>query len=336
VQYDAAVRPDVARFLEMLAASGAPPLDSLPPVEMRAAAAALRGFDLPPVPLEVVQDIRVPGPAGDIPARLYDPREEREAGPLLLFFHGGGFVFGDLESHHSFCTWLAGRFDLPVLAVDYRLAPEYPFPAAVEDVEAVARWAAGSPAELGRRVGSLLSCGDSAGGNLAIALAGILERQPAAVPLAAQIAIYPYCGGGSGWPSYQEFGEGYLLTRDAMNRFEHYYDAPENDIRCNCFAGPPPRAALAMLTAGLDPLRDAGRHHAELAGAAGARVLHQEAQGMIHGFVTVRAALPSCMDDLDAFADEARALTAQAVADLEHRAQKWEPVLRKNDATAKT
>lgn len=303
------IREDVASFLEALAAAGGPPLESLPVGQVRAITSGQAAdIDMPPVSLATVRDLTAPGRAGDIAVRLYDRREEREPGPLVLFFHGGGFVFGDLETHHSFCTWLADRLDLPVLATDYRLAPEHPFPAAVEDAEAVARWAADSPGELGREVASLVSCGDSAGGNLAIVVAGLLEGRPAAAPLIAQLAIYPYCGGGMDWPSYHAFGEGFMLSRGVMEWFEQCYGAPMGEARHDCFAGPVPEAALAMLTAGLDPLRDPGRAHAERAAAIGARVLYREAQGLIHGFVNMRAAMPSCIADLGAFADEARTL----------------------------
>ncbi|MEJ2407775.1 MAG: alpha/beta hydrolase fold domain-containing protein [Novosphingobium sp.] len=303
-----AAREDVARFLDALEAAGSPPLETLPVEQIRAITKEqATGMDMPPVPLATIRNLTLPGLAGDIAVRLYDPRKERAAGPLVLFFHGGGFVFGDLETHDSFCTWLADAFDLPVLATDYRLAPEHPFPAAVEDVEVVARWAADNPGVLDREVTSLIACGDSAGGNLAIVLAGVLERRPAAVPLIAQLAIYPYCGGGMDWPSYRAFGEGFMLSRGVMKWFEQCYGAPAGGARHDCFAGPVPKSALAMLTAGLDPLRDPGRAHAERVAKTGARVLHREAQGMIHGFVNMRAAMPSCVADLEAFVEEAHA-----------------------------
>ena len=108
--------------------------------------------------LAVIRDLGCPGPAGEIRLRLYDARERREAGPLAAFFHGGGFVFGDLDTHEPFCAEVARQLDLPVLAVDYRLAPEHPLPAGAEDCIAAARWAAGSPAALGREVTGLVAC----------------------------------------------------------------------------------------------------------------------------------------------------------------------------------
>merc|ERR1711893_529439 len=121
-----------------------------------------------PRAMAVQNDLTCPGPAGPIPLRFYDPRAEREPGPCVLFFHGGGFVIGDLEVYDALCTEIAHHLDLPVVSVDYRLAPEHPFPAAPDDCEAAARWIASSPAELDREITGLVITGDSAGGNLTI------------------------------------------------------------------------------------------------------------------------------------------------------------------------
>ena len=158
------VRDDVRAFLDYLASLDRPQLDEQPLEEARMGMIALAPvIDLPPLDLPVIRDLTCPGPAGDISLRLYDTREHRDAAcPLMLFFHGGGFVVGNLESHHALCTELAAGMDLPVLAVDYRLAPEHPFPAAPDDCEAAARWAAKSPHELGFKVRGLIPIGDSA------------------------------------------------------------------------------------------------------------------------------------------------------------------------------
>jgi acetyl esterase len=143
-----------------------------------------------PLRLAVIRDLTAPGPAGPVRVRLYDARETRAPGPMVVFFHGGGFVIGDLDTHHAFCTEIAAALDLPVVAVDYRLAPEHPFPAAPDDCEAVTRWVATSPAELGRTVTGLILTGDSAGGNLTIVTtlcaAGGGARHPASAALSAQ------------------------------------------------------------------------------------------------------------------------------------------------------
>ena len=297
---DVRVRDDVAAFLAASAEAGAPPLDALP---VAAAREALRSMtptmDLDPIPLATVRDLSCPAPWGDIPLRLYDGRATRGAIPLILYFHGGGFVFGDLETHDSFCRFLAARCDLPVLAVDYRLAPEHPFPAFADDAEAVARWVAGRPEALGLDLTGLVTCGDSAGGHLAILVAQRLGAVPAGLPLLAQWAIYPFVGGGRDWDSMRRFDDGYMLTQSAMDWFDGLCGNPYGDPRYSLLLGPIPQTPLLIQTAELDPLRDQGRRYADMAKAAGARVVHLEAEGMIHGYVHMRRALPSSVQDIE-------------------------------------
>jgi len=306
------VRPDVAAFLEMSAASATPPLHLLPVADARAGIRAMGAMaDLPPTDIAVVKDLTCPGPGGSIPLRFYD-REPKRAGPtpVILFFHGGGFVFGDLDGHDSFCRFLANNSALPVLAVDYRLAPEHPFPAFVDDAEYAARWLASSPAELGFTLTGIVTCGDSAGGHLAILVAQQLGVSPAEVPVLAQWAIYPFVGGGTDWDSVRQFGEGYLVTRDAMDWFDGLCGNPYGDPRYSLLLGPIPNTPLLVQTAGLDPLRDQGMAYADLARANGARVTYIEAEGMIHGFVNLRAALPSANNDVTAMIAAGLALLA--------------------------
>lgn len=305
------MRPDVAAFLKGMEESGAPPLNALPIADARAMLAGLRDIgDAEPTVLAVVRDIAVDGPDGVIPARLYDRRNEREASPLVVFYHGGGFVAGDLDTHEPFCTYLADRIDLPVLAIDYRLAPEHPFPAAPDDAEAAARWAAGGAAGLGFAVESLILCGDSAGGNLALVTGAALEKRPAAIPVVALWALYPVVGG-DGLPSMSELADGYMLTKAGMDWFEELYGAPQADHRYACLLGPVATGpAILIHTAGLDPLRDQGRAYADKARAAGSRVRHIEADGMIHGFACMRRSIPSSLLDIDRFIDAARATLA--------------------------
>lgn len=302
-------RPDVAAFLAYLEENAAPPISALP---VEAARLVMRAncavADLPPVPLARVQDWTIPGPAGAIAARLYDRRLDRMSGPLVLFFHGGGFVIGDLGTHHSFCTWLADTLDLPVLAIDYRLAPEHPFPAAVDDAEAAARWIAGAPDVFGFQVTGLIPCGDSAGGNLAIVTTQQLFVAPAPVPVRACWALYPYVGGGKDWPSHRTYGKGYFLAADDMAWFDAHYAAPDGDPRHDCLLGPIPPVPLLLHTAELDPLHDAAHAYADRVEAAGLPVQRLEANGMIHGFIHFRQALPSAQADCAAFAEAARAM----------------------------
>lgn len=309
-------RPDVAAFLAYLAENAAPPLSALP---IEAARLVMRAngavADAPPLPLARVQDWVIPGPAGPLPARLYDRRLDRTAGPLILFFHGGGFVIGDLGTHHSFCTWLTDTLDLPVLAIDYRLAPEHPFPAAPDDAEAAARWVAAAPDVFGFRVTGLIPCGDSAGGNLAIVTTQQLAQNPAPLPVLACWALYPYMGGGTDWPSYRAFGEGFFLSAGEMAWFDAQYRATIGDPRHDCVDGPVPPVPLLLHTAGLDPLRDPALAYAERVAAAGHPVTRLEAEGMIHGFIQFRQALPSTAADCAAFAAAAQAMLA-ATAEL--------------------
>lgn len=307
----AAPRPDVAGFLGYMAETGAPPLSAL---SVEAARMLMRAnvelADLPPVPLARIDDLVVPGPAGPLPARLYDRRATRTASPLILFFHGGGFAIGDLATHHPFCTWFADAMDLPLLAVDYRLAPEHPFPAAPDDAEAAARWAAQSPPELGFAVTGLIPSGDSAGGNLAIVTAQQLGQRPAAVPVLAQWVFYPFVGGGSDWPSVARFGTGHFITAEDMAWFERQVRAPGDDPRYHCLWGRPPSAPLLMLAASHDVLRDTGHAYANRVAAAAMPVQRIEAAGMIHGFINLRRALPSAQADCEAFAAAARTMLA--------------------------
>ena len=296
------VRPDVRQFLTYLNALPGPKTHELPPAEARALMKPMRHVaDLPTGELAVIRDLTCPGPGGEIRLRLFDARETRAAGPLMLFLHGGGFVLGDLDSHEPICAELARLLDLPVLAVDYRLAPENPWPAGVEDAIAAAYWAAESPRELGRDVTGLIPCGDSAGGNFAIIVSLALRDTPARVPVVAQWPIYPAANPGPGreFPSYEDFGEGHLLTRLGMDWFEDCYAADAKDWRYNPLvksqAGMPP---TLVLTASLDPIRDQGRTYAAACIEAGVPTIFQEAKGNIHGFVNLRKAIPSSQQDL--------------------------------------
>src|SRR4051812_36651734 len=161
------VRPDVRRFLDYLAGLGRPGGHEVGPEGARQMMVASRhAFDVPARDIAVIREVDAP-----VPMRLYDARAEREPGPLLLFIHGGGWVIGNLETHEPFCVHVAIELDLPVVAVDYRLAPEHPFPTPFDDSLAAARWVASNGDAFGRRATSVFLAGDSAGGNLAAAIA---------------------------------------------------------------------------------------------------------------------------------------------------------------------
>jgi acetyl esterase len=270
--------------------------------------------DAEPRTLAVIRNLACPGPAGDIPLRLYDSREHREPGPVMVFYHGGGFVIGDLETHEPFCTEMAHLLDMPVVAVDYRLAPEHPWPAAPEDCEAATRWIATSPTALGRTVTALTLSGDSAGGNLAIVVAMALRDSAAAVPVIAQLPIYPATDLGSDHPSYTQFADGFLLTRAGMEWFADCYAADLSNRSASPIlfdqSGMPP---TLVVTASLDPIRDQGRAYVAALAKAGVPVIFREAKGNIHGFICLRKGVPSSAQDIEGFLKAFRALLDEIV-----------------------
>lgn len=297
------VRQDVAALLAMLQQMGGTPLEQADLAEGRAGYLAMGALvEADPRPLAVIRDLACPGPAGDIPLRLYDAREQREAGPVILFYHGGGFVIGNLESHHALCTEIAAEMDLPVVAVDYRLAPEAPFPAAPDDCEAATRWVASSPAALGRTVTGLIPMGDSAGGNLTLVVANALADSPADVPVTMQAPIYPVTSDVVEDASRNQFAEGYLLTASTMDWFHAQYAGGADDPRnFPILHGKPACVPTVLCTAGLDPLRDSGRKYAARLIDLGTDVSYLEFHGTIHGFANLRKAIPSAQADLHAF-----------------------------------
>jgi len=310
------VRPDVRAFLHYLNALPGPRTHQMEPAVARQAYAAMKDMvDLPLGELATVKDLAIPGPAGTIRARLFDAADRREPGPAMVFFHGGGFVIGDIDTHASLCGEMARVLNLPVISVDYRLAPENGWPAAPDDAQAAARWVAESPAELGRAVTGLVLCGDSAGGNLAIVAALDLRDRPAAVPVIVQAPIYPATDMGGDYPSFSDFAEGYLLTRDTMLWFNDAYSADIQHQR-----GSPLRADLAglppavIITASLDPIRDQGRAYAAKLIEAGVPVVFREAVGNIHGFVTLRKVLPSSQGDVAGYLVALKAMIVEAEA----------------------
>ena len=308
------VRPDVRMFLQFLNSLPGPKMHELDAPGARAQMVAMKDVaDIPQGELATVRDLTIPRPAGAIPARLFDPRAHREPGPAIVFFHGGGFVIGDLDTHAGFCAEMARTLDLPLIAIDYRLAPEAPWPAAPDDCEAAARWVAGSPAALGRAVTSLVLCGDSAGGNLTIVTAMALRDAPAKVPVIAQIPFYPASDMSQPYPSYEEFADGYLLTKDGMDWFADAYGAEAEHVRTSPLKGDladlPP---AVVITASLDPIRDQGRAYAAALANAGVTVIFREAKGQIHGFITIRKAIPSSVGDVAAALAAAKDVIAEA------------------------
>lgn len=311
------VRPDTQMFLAFLNAQPGPKLHEMTPAEGRAMMMGIRQVaDADVGELAVIRDLACPGPAGDIALRLYDARERREPGPVLVFFHGGGWVIGDLDTHEPFCAEAARVLDIPVIAVDYRLAPEAPWPAAPDDCEAAARWIASSPAALGRTVTAITLAGDSAGGNLTIITAMALRDRPAAVPVLAQLPIYPATDSSIAYPSSTEFADGFLLSTASMNWFNEAYAADPGHVRTSPLLADQSGMPLTLVyTASLDPIRDEGRAYAAKLIAAGVPTMFREAVGNIHGFIQLRKGIPSSAGDIATMLRLFRDLINEAEAD---------------------
>ncbi|WP_328831095.1 alpha/beta hydrolase [Thermaurantiacus tibetensis] len=304
------VREDVANFLNLLAANPQPQMHEVDPPTAREMYRQMTAVaERPAPPLARREDISVPGPAGPVPARLYQAEAPSAPAPALVYFHGGGWVIGDLETHDSLCAEIALRLGMTVVAVDYRLAPETRFPGATEDCLAAARWVAGSPPVLGHAVTGLVLAGDSAGGNLAAAVARETARE---LPLLAQWLIYPGVDMAASGGSLEAFAEGYLLTAEGMLWFmSHYQPVPDHPwaspLRAAEWDGLPP---ALVFTCGLDPLRDQGRAYAARLIETGHRVFYREAAGQIHGAMTLRGGIPSAQADLEGQIADLRALIA--------------------------
>lgn len=288
---DAIVLPETQVVLDFLGAQEGPHLADLSAPDMREGYLAMgQAFDVASDPAVRTVDFTGAG----MRLRAYFPGAATD-GPVLVYFHGGGWVIGDLDTHDPLCRLIAAESGLRVVAVDYRLAPEHPFPAAHYDCLAAARYLASGPAELEAPVTGIAVAGDSAGGNLAFYVAGQLGR----AGVLAQMLIYPVgdCTRAS-HGSYAEFAEGYILDRRLMDRFIGDYlpdgtqagDAAVSPLLHPLPGNLPP---AVVLTAGLDPLRDQGRELAAAMIAQGVETHFIEAAGLVHGMATMRQALPS-------------------------------------------
>lgn len=251
-----------------------------------------------PIPMARTEAIEIPGPAGAIGARLYvPPQPSGEPAPLLVYYHGGGWVIGGLDTHDNPCRFLAAHAGTAVLSVDYRLAPEHPFPAAVEDAWAAYAWAADNADRLGFDPRRVAVGGDSAGANLAGGIC-LRARDESAPAPAMQLLIYPVTQIGEEMPSRQLFKEGFLLTRRSMDFFEESYLHSEADhadprvslLRAEDLGNLSP-AYIAI--AGFDPLRDEGRLYAQQLRKAGVHVALRHHPGLVHTFANLTAICPS-------------------------------------------
>jgi acetyl esterase len=247
-----------------------------------------------PEPVDQVIAGEVPGAGGAIPVRIYVPQGSRPM-PGLVFFHGGGWARGSLNTHDPLCRSLANAGGCIVVSVDYRMAPEHTFPAAIDDAVAATRWVANNAQQLGIDPQRLAVGGDSAGGNLAAAVTLVL-RDAGGPPLAHQVLFYPVTDYNFDTASYAANAEGYMLTRDAMRFYWRIYlrDAADADdqraspLRARDFANLPP---ALVITAEFDPLRDEGRAYADKLRGAGTPVVYRDYPGMVHGFATMAGVL---------------------------------------------
>ena len=287
--------PEAQAYLEATLALGLPSIAEQGAVEARKVVvmrAPLLAGD--PEPVARVEDRTLPGPVGPIPVRLYAPAASSPL-PILAFFHGGGWVTGDLDTHDSVCRGLANRASCLVVAVDFRCAPEHRFPAALEDCWAAVEWLGRQGGELGGDPGRLAVCGDSAGGNLAAAVAA-RARDRGGPPVAAQLLVYPVLDFDLETPSYLAKANGYGLTRDAMRWYWEQYLGEGGDgfapdaspLRNGDLAG---LAPALVVTCEHDPLHDEGMAYARRLAAAGVHVEQIDEQGMIHGYFRMAAAI---------------------------------------------
>ena len=287
--------PDAAAVFAAFQAAGRPPYETLTPAEARDFYLAGRVVSNPEPPeLQSVKELSILAAHGAIPARLYTPRQLRSANglaPGLVFFHGGGWVIGNLDSHDVACRQLAHEGELLVISVDYRLAPEHKFPAAVDDAIAATKWVSGNAEALGIDAARLMVGGDSAGGNLA-AVVAIAARDGNGPKIAGQVLIYPATDFARSHPSHREPETSILLTHTVIGWFcDHYLNSAADGTdwraspaRATSLAGLPP---AYVLTAGADPLRDEGDEYARRLKEAGVPVTYRTFPGQFHGFFTM-------------------------------------------------
>jgi len=262
-----------------------------------------------PVAVGAVVDLTVDGEVGKLKARHYSPASGNANRPLVVFFHGGGFVVGDLDTHDQPCRLISSYADVHVLAVDYRLAPEHPFPAAVNDATAAFAWAVAHAEELGADPSRVAVAGDSAGGNLAAVVAQITRDAGTTQP-AAQFLLYPATDSSVARPSKTLFAEGFFLTRRQMDWYWDTYSAggsrTEPRLSPLCAESLAGLAPAVITTAAFDPLRDEGEAYAQALQAAGVRVVLRRAPGLVHGYMNMtgihRASLLESIAAIGAFA----------------------------------
>jgi acetyl esterase len=294
---DPVLDPQARELLERLSSAPAPALGTLTAAEARRSYREGRlALAPPPLALEESRDFAFGGPGGGIRARYYRPPGEKagEALPVVVYFHGGGWVCGDLDTHDSVCRGIAVHGRCAVVAVDYRMGPEQAFPAAVEDAIAAVKWVSANSGALAVDAARLAVAGESAGGNLAaVAAIALRESGPA---IAMQVLVYPLVDQAADTESLRRFASGYSLTRELLRWYQGQYLRGERDyadwraspLVARDHARLPP---AYIVTAGFDPLRDEGKAYADRLGQAGVPVTYECFEGMIHGFLPMGGAL---------------------------------------------
>ena len=301
------LHPQSRALIDLMIERRIPPTHTLSPADARSLYRDRRAM-LQPLPQDVaeVRELKAEGPHGSIPMRLYRPHvaDEKSASgsasasasalPILVYYHGGGWVIGDLDTHDTLCREIANASGVAVVSIDYRLGPEHRFPAAYDDAHAATRWVHTHAHELGLDPKRIAVGGDSAGGNLAavVALAARDRIDGSELPIVFQLLIYPATDMRRGHPSHRTNGQGYLLTSDSISYYhDHYIDDTKHDLDWR--ASPllhtdhsrlPP---ALVITAGYDPLRDEGLDYARALGDAGNQVSYVCFERQIHGFITM-------------------------------------------------
>jgi len=286
-----ALDPQAQALLDLVAAFGMPALSTLSVEDARKALVQMGELSGPePEPVAKVEDRLIPDPAGQIPVRVYTPQGSGSL-PVLVWFHGGGFALGSIEIVDEFCRALTNAAGCITVSVDYRLAPEHKFPAAVDDCYTATKWVAENANATGSDPTRIAVGGDSAGGNLA-AVVALMARDRGTPPLVYQLLVYPVTNFAFDTPSHREYADGYFLTKDDMTWFCNLYLRSEADSH-NPYASPLQAQDLRglppalVITGEFDPLRDEGEAYAARMREAGVPVACKRYNGMIHGFLSM-------------------------------------------------